>query len=105
MVVCEVVWLKWILKDLSVPIQDLIPFYSDNMSGIHLARNLVFHACTKRIEVHYHFIRECVQAGDVDLHHINTYLQVGDIFTKTLGVDKLKQFMTGLGLAIATLRA
>ena len=55
---CEAVWLKMILRDLRVPITDLIPLYCDNMSNIHLARNPVFHACTKHIEVHYHFIRE-----------------------------------------------
>ena len=71
---CEAVWLKRVLKDLGVPIKDLIPLYFDNMSSIHLARNSVFHACTKYIEVHYHFIQERVQAGDVDLHHINTNL-------------------------------
>ena len=52
----EVVWLKGILKDLGVPIKDLILLYYDNMSSIFVARNLVFHAQTKHIEVHYHFI-------------------------------------------------
>ena len=70
------------------------------MSSIHLARNPVFHAHTKHIEVHYHFIRDRVQAGDVDLQHINTNLQTADIFTKALGVDKLRQFMLDLGQTI-----
>ena len=58
----------------------------------------MFHAWTNHIEVHYHFIRERVLAGDVDLQHISTNLQTTDIFTKALGVDKLWQFMTDLGL-------
>ena len=37
MATCEVVWLKSVLKDLGVPIRDLIPLYCDNMSSIHLA--------------------------------------------------------------------
>ena len=54
---CEPAWLKRIsLKDLSVPIKDLTPLYCDNMSSIYLARNAVFHAWTKNIEMHYHFI-------------------------------------------------
>ena len=48
----KVVWLKRILKDLGIPIKYLILLYCDNMSSIHLARNLVFHARTKHIEVH-----------------------------------------------------
>ena len=67
MAACEAVWLKRILKDLGVPIKDPIPLYCDNKSNIHLAQNPVFHACMKHIEVHYHFICERVQTGDVDL--------------------------------------
>ena len=73
------------------------------MSSIYLARNPVFHARTKHVEVHYHFIRERVLAGDVDLKHISTNIQMADIFTKALGVDKLWQFMTDLGLTILDL--
>ena len=96
---CETVWLKRILKDLGVPIKDPILLYCDNMSSIHLARNPVFHARTKHIEVHYHFIRECVLARDVDLQHIGTNLQTIDIFTKALGFNKLWQFTIDLGLS------
>ena len=103
MAACEVVWLKRILKDLGVPIKDPIPLYYDNMSSIHLARNPVFHAHMKHIEVHYHFIREHVQAGDVDLQHISTNLQTTDIFTKALEANKLRQFMPDLGLTIPDL--
>ena len=63
----------------------------------------MFHARTKHIEVHYHFIRERVLAGNVDLQHISTNLQMADIFTKALGADKLWKFMTDLGLTIPDL--
>ena len=67
MAACEAIFLKRILKDLGIPIKDLTPLYYENMSSIYLARNTVFHARTKHIEVHYHVIRERVLAGDVDL--------------------------------------
>ena len=92
-----------ILKDLGVPIKDPTPLYYDNMSSIYLARNLVIHAHTKHIEVHYHFIWERVQARDVDLQDINKNLQTVDIFTKALGPDKLWQFMIDLELMILDL--
>ena len=101
--VCEVFWLKRMLKDLGVPIKGSILLYCDNMTSVHLARNLVFHKRTKHTEVQYHFIRERVQTGDIDLQHINTNLQVADIFTKALGVDKLGQFIVDLGLTIVAL--
>ena len=52
---------------MDIPIKVMILLYCDNMSNIHLAQNLVFHAHTKHIEVHYHFIRERVQARDIDM--------------------------------------
>ena len=100
---CEAVWLKRALKDLGVPIKDLIHLYYDNMSSIHLDRNPVFHASTKHIQLHYHFIWELVQAGYVDLQHINTNLQTANIFMKDLGADKLRQFSSELGLSTSDL--
>ena len=80
---------------------DSILLYYNKMSIIQLARNPIFHAQTKHIEVHYHVIRDSVLVGDVDLQHINTHLKKTDILTKTLGVDKLWQFTMNLGLSIA----
>ena len=97
------VWVKRILKDLGVPIADPIRIFCNNMSNIYLARNPVFHARTKHIEVHYHFIRERVQAGEINLQHISTNLQVSDIFMKALGIDKLEQFISGLCLTPSAL--
>ena len=62
-VACEVVWLKRILKDLGDSINDPVLIYYDNLNSIHLARNAIFHARTKHIEVHYHFIRDRVLGG------------------------------------------
>ena len=62
-----------------------------------------FHARTKHIEVHYHIIWECVLARDVDLQHISMNLQTIDIFTKALGVDKFRQFLSELGLSTSKL--
>ena len=82
---------------------DPIRILCDNMSSIYLARKPVFHARTKHIEVHYHFIRERVQTGEINLQHISMNLQVDDVFTKALGVDKLRQFTSGLGLTTSAL--
>ena len=52
----------------------------------------MFHARTKHIEVHYHFIRERFLIGDIDLTYVRTDEQVADIFMKGLGGEKLRQF-------------
>ena len=50
------------------------------------------------MEVHYHFVRECVLSGEVELQYVPTDRQTADIFTKPLGLDKLRQFSGALGL-------
>jgi hypothetical protein len=75
-----------------------IVIYCDNISSILLANNIVYHAKTKHIEVHYHFIREKVLTKEINLIHVNTEDQVADIFTKALGTDKLKKFRKMLGV-------
>ncbi len=69
-----------------------VVIYCDNISSILLTNNLVYHARTKHIEVHYHFIRKKVLTKEIDLIHVNIEDQVADIFTKTLGTNKLRKF-------------
>jgi hypothetical protein len=86
---CEAIWLKRLLRDLH-EVSDPTVIYSDNLSSIQLAKNPVFHARTKHIEVHYHFVRERVLSGEVELQYVPTDRQTADIFTKPLGLDKLR---------------
>jgi hypothetical protein len=87
---CEAVWLKRLLKDLHEEVSDPMVIHCDNLSSIQPAKNPVFHARTKHIEVHYHFVRERVLSGEVELQHVPTDRQIADIFTKPLGLDKLQ---------------
>ncbi len=75
-----------------------IIIYCDNISSILLAYNLVYHARTKDIEVHYHFIREKILAKEIDLIHVSTEDQVANIFTKALGTNKLRKFLKMFGV-------
>jgi len=77
---------------------DPIVIYCDNISSILLANNPVYHARTKHIEVHYHFIRKKVLAKEIDLIHVSTKYQLVDIFTKALGTNNLKKFFKMLGV-------
>ena len=85
-------------EDLQMEDVNPIVIYYDNLSNIQLPKNLVSHAPTKHIEVHYHFSRVWVLLGEVELKHVPTNRQVADIFTKPLGLDKLRHFSSMLGL-------
>ncbi|MCO5571621.1 hypothetical protein L7F22_025367 [Adiantum nelumboides] len=95
---CEVAWLEMLLQDLEIQVHDLVVIYCDNLSSIQLVQNHVFHACTKHIEVHYHFIIERVLDDDINLAYVGTEDQAVDLFTKALDAEKLRRFRGMLGL-------
>lgn len=53
----EMVWLKSLLNELRHP-QINYKLFSDSQSVIHLAKNSVYHARTKYIDIRYHYIRD-----------------------------------------------
>ena len=63
-----------------------------------LSHNPVFHARSKHIKIHYHFIRECILAGKIRLEYICTHDQLADAFTKPLGKLKCMGHRNTLGI-------
>ncbi|KAG0576853.1 hypothetical protein KC19_5G113200 [Ceratodon purpureus] len=70
----------------------------DNQGAIKLARNPVFHARTKHIELHHHFVRERVVEGEISLHYIPTSQQPADILTKPLGRNNFEFYRKTIGI-------
>jgi hypothetical protein len=54
------------------------------MPAITLSKNPVLHDRSKHIKTKYHFIRECVDNGEVVLESVGTANQLMDILTKPL---------------------
>ncbi|GJU90769.1 hypothetical protein Tco_1303192 [Tanacetum coccineum] len=61
-----------------------IPLYRDNKSVIALCCNNIQHSRAKHIDVRYHFIKEQVENGIVELYFVRTEYHLADIFTKPL---------------------
>ena len=95
----ECIWLTRLLQDVNETSKFLISNFCDNESAIKLAENPVFHARTKHIDIHYHFIQEKVLNQEIELHAISTTKQVADGFTKALSRTKFEAFRRALGLA------
>jgi hypothetical protein len=72
--------------------------YCDNQGTIILAKNPIFQAHTKHIEIHHHFIREKVQDKQITLYHISTHDKLADILSKPLNRLKFQQHHTSLGI-------
>ena len=84
-VVSEFVWLKGLLKDLSISHDQPALLYCDSKVAIHIATNPAYHERTKYIELDCHFVREKIQDGLVKTFHVSTKHQLADLLTKPLG--------------------
>ena len=73
-----------LLVDLLVGQTTPIAIHTDSQSALAIARNLVFHACTKHIEVHYHYVGGRWSNGGIKLSYIPTKDNLANLFTKAL---------------------
>ena len=86
------------MEDLHQKIDYPIPLHCNNQSAIRLAENSMFHARTKHVEVHYHFIREKVLKEEIKMEPIKTDDQIADLFTKGLNTSKHESFNCELNM-------
>ena len=94
----ESTWLIQLMKDLNQPIDYAVPLYCDNQFTIRLAENPVFHARTKHVEVHYHFLREKVLQEELEMRQVKTEEQVADLFTKALNTTRFQKLRDQLNM-------
>ncbi|GJW24581.1 copia protein [Tanacetum coccineum] len=74
------------------------PLCCDNKSAIALCCNNVQHSQAKHINVRYHFIKEQVENGIVELYFVRTEYQLADIFTKPLPRERFNFLIEKLGM-------
>ncbi|GKA37672.1 retrovirus-related pol polyprotein from transposon TNT 1-94 [Tanacetum coccineum] len=85
----QVLWMRSQLTDYGFGFNK-IPMYCDNKSAIALCCNNVQHSRSKHIDIRFHFIKEHVENGVIELYFVNTEYQLADIFTKALGRERIE---------------
>ncbi|GKD58015.1 retrovirus-related pol polyprotein from transposon TNT 1-94 [Tanacetum coccineum] len=93
----QILWMRSQLIDYEFAFNK-IPLYCDNKSVIDLCCNNVQHLRSKHIDVKYHFIKEQVKNGVVELYFIRTEYQLVDIFTKSLTRERFEFLLNKLGM-------
>ncbi|GJU66439.1 hypothetical protein Tco_1252698 [Tanacetum coccineum] len=79
----QVIWMRTQLLDYGYR-YNKIPMYCDSKSAIAISCNPVQHSRTKHINIRYHFIKEHVERGTIELYFVGTEYQLADLFTKAL---------------------
>ncbi|GJV53978.1 retrovirus-related pol polyprotein from transposon TNT 1-94 [Tanacetum coccineum] len=93
----QVLWMRSQLTDYGFGFNK-IPMYCDNKSVIALCCNNVQHSRSKHIDIRFHFIKEHVENGVIELYFVNTEYQLADIFTKALGRERIEFLINKLGM-------
>nr|GEZ10955.1 retrovirus-related Pol polyprotein from transposon TNT 1-94 [Tanacetum cinerariifolium] len=97
----QVIWMRTQLMNYGFHF-DKILMYCDSKEAIAISCNPVQHSRTKHIDVRYHFIKEKVENGIVELFFVRTEYQLADLFTKALPVERFKYLVRRLGMRCLT---
>nr|GEY06984.1 hypothetical protein [Tanacetum cinerariifolium] len=81
----QVLWMRAQLTDYGF-FYDKVPIYCNSKSAIAISCNPVQHTRTKHIDVRYHFIKDHVEKGTIELYFVGTEYQLADSFMKSLPV-------------------
>ena len=92
----EVMWIQKLLEELRIPHPRAARLWCDNIGATYLSANPVFHACTKHIEIDFHFVRERVAQKLLDIRWIHTDDQLADGFIKPVVEAKINRFRSNL---------
>jgi hypothetical protein len=95
---CEAIWLCKLLTGLFDLDMEEITILCDNQSCIKMIEDPVFHDRSKHIDIRYHYIRDMVQRGAINLQYVSTDEQVADVLTKPLSHVKFEHFRDKLGI-------
>lgn len=98
----EIIWLRKLFSELIGQIIDPTVLCCDNQSAIRLSKDSTFHARTKHIDIHFHFVRQVVERDQADIRYVPTDDMIADIFTKSLARVKFVRFRSLLNLYISS---
>ncbi|GJX52167.1 hypothetical protein Tco_0280536 [Tanacetum coccineum] len=93
----NILWMKIQLTDYVI-IYEKVPIFCDNTSAITILNNPFLHLGTKHIDIRYHFIRDHILKGDIELHFIPIQYQLADIFAKPLDEPTFKRLIIEIGM-------
>ncbi|GJV75736.1 retrovirus-related pol polyprotein from transposon TNT 1-94 [Tanacetum coccineum] len=97
----QVIWMRTQLLDYGYK-YNRIPMYCDSKSAIAISCNPVQHSKTKHIDIRYHFIKEHVEKGTVEIYFVGTEYQLADLFRKALPKERFEYLVHRIGMRCMT---
>ena len=77
-------WTLSLLDQLDFDIDLPIELYSDSLGALAIASNSIYHKRTKHIDIKYHYIRDIISLGRINVDAVSTKNNIADLLTKAL---------------------
>jgi hypothetical protein len=81
----QVLWMYSEMEEVGYPQEKPGILYNDNSGAVALTKNTKHNSRVKHIDIRHHFIRECVENGNISVLHVSSADNLADLFTKPLG--------------------
>ena len=94
----EAIHLRRSLKEILKRKPPKTTIFNDNQSAGLFTKNPIFHNRTKQVDIRYHFTRECVETGDIEVRYLPTEEMPADVLTKALPLPKHVKCIAKLGI-------
>lgn len=93
-------WLRHLYRELGFIQEGPILILGDNDGSIAMAKNPQFHKRTKHVDIRWHFVRDLVQDGLINIIDCRDPEQTADILTKQLPRPKHVKHVNERGLSL-----
>jgi hypothetical protein len=89
-------WARQFLTDLGFPQLAPTPIAQDNLSTISIVDNGNDHGRTRHMDIRFHYIRACVDSGDIITSYLPTAEMISDTLSKNLPPSSFTTHRTGI---------
>ena len=96
----EAIWLKLLLASFGVIVDKPIIIKEDNQGAIAIAKDPVKHTRAKHIDIRFHFLRDVVKRGDIQLEYCMTENMTADVLTNSVSKNKFVKCRNEMGLQV-----
>ena len=96
----EISWMRNILYEFGLTIDQPTPLHIDNQSAISVSKNPEHHGRMKHLDLRFYWLRDAVHDKMIHPLFIPTKEQVADIFTKPLSALQVKFCRTNMGVSV-----
>jgi len=90
-----------LLVEMKLKVNETMKMMVGSKYAIDLAKHQVSHGRSEHIETRFHFLRDQVNKGKLEIMHCKTEEQVADLLTKPLKISSFEYLRNKLGMAEA----